>query len=109
MVNGTTTRSPTLSFLLLRADFDDFAHRLVADDVAAFHVGDDAVEDVQVGAADRAGRHLDDGVARMLDLRDRERVSQRMSFLPCQVSAFMDCSKELFDKTKRERSGLFLF
>ena len=32
-------------------------------------LGNDAVEDVQVGAADRAGRHLDDGVARMLDLR----------------------------------------
>ena len=34
IVNGTTTRSPTFSFLFSRADLDDLAHELVAEDVA---------------------------------------------------------------------------
>jgi hypothetical protein len=46
MVKGTTTLSPTLSFL--------FPHRL-----RPLHAGDHAVEDVQVGAADGTGRDLD--------------------------------------------------
>lgn len=56
-----------LQLPVLRSDLDHFAHGLVADDVTALHAGNDAVEDVQVGAADRAGGDLDDGVARMLD------------------------------------------
>jgi len=51
------------------ADFDDFAHGLMAEYVTFLHRGDHAVEDVQIGAADRACGDLDDGVATVLDLR----------------------------------------
>ena len=50
------------------ADVDDLAHRLVAHHVPFFHARHDAVEQMQVRTADRAGSHLDDGVASMLDL-----------------------------------------
>ena len=53
MVNGTTTRSPTFRLLTVAADLDDLAHELVAEDVAALHGRDEAVVEVQVGAADR--------------------------------------------------------
>ena len=70
-----TTRSPFLSLSLARAaDLDDLAHRLVAEDVAGQHGGDEVVEEVKVGAADRAARHLDDRIAGILDLRIRHRV-----------------------------------
>ena len=68
IVNGTTTRSPTFSFVIVAADLDDLAHELVAEDVAAPHRRDEAVEQVQVGAADRGERDLDDRVARVQDL-----------------------------------------
>jgi hypothetical protein len=50
------------------ADFNHFAHGLMADDVARLHLRDKAAVNMQVRAADRAGGHLDDGVLRMLDL-----------------------------------------
>ena len=68
-----------LELLVLRADLDDLAHGLVAEDVAALHLRDDAVEDVQVGAADGAGRHLDDGVARMLDFGIRHALAAHVA------------------------------
>ena len=43
---------------------------------------------MQVGAADRATRHLDDGVSRMFDLGIRN-LSQRMSLGLCQHRAFI--------------------
>src|SRR5688572_29762716 len=46
----------------------------MADDVALFHGRNDAIEQVQVRSADGAGRHLDDGVARVFDLRIHHRV-----------------------------------
>src|SRR4051812_21948620 len=46
---------------------DHFAHHLMAHDVAWFHRWYEVVEQVKVGAADRAARNLDDGIARMLD------------------------------------------
>ena len=61
-----------LELLVLGADLDHLAHELVADDVARLHAGHEAVVEVQVGAADRAAGGLDDGVARVLDRRDRE-------------------------------------
>jgi len=51
------------------ADLEHLAYRLVADHVAALHCGDDAVVEMQIRAADRACRDLDDRVARLLDLR----------------------------------------
>ena len=50
------------------ADLDDLAHHLVAHDVAGQHGGNEVVKEMKVGAADGAARHLDDGVARILDL-----------------------------------------
>jgi hypothetical protein len=41
----------------------------MAHHVAAFHARDDAAVDMQIRAADRARRHLDDGVARVFDFR----------------------------------------
>jgi hypothetical protein len=64
-----------LQRLVLGPDLDDFAHRLMAQHIALFHGGHDAVEQVQIGAADRAGGDLDDGIARVLDLRIRHRLA----------------------------------
>ncbi len=50
------------------ADLDHLAHGFMAQDVALFHARHDPVEEVEVGAADGAGRDLDDGVAIVLDL-----------------------------------------
>ncbi len=49
------------------AGLDDDAHRLVAEDVAVFHAGLVAVEEMQVRAADRRGGNLDDGVRGFLN------------------------------------------
>jgi hypothetical protein len=40
----------------------------MAEHIALFHGGHDAVEQMKVRAADRAGRHLDDRVTSVLDL-----------------------------------------
>src|SRR5690606_28835040 len=56
-----------LELLVRRADLHDLAHELVAHDVAVFHAGHEAIVEVQVRAADRAGADLDDGVARIFD------------------------------------------
>ena len=58
-----------LELPVFRPDLDHLTHELVAEDVAAHHAGDEAVEEVQVRAADRAGGHLHDGIARVLDAR----------------------------------------
>jgi hypothetical protein len=52
----------------LAAHLDDLAHGLVAHDVALFHAGHEMVVQMEVGAADRAARHLDDDVAGLFDL-----------------------------------------
>ena len=69
MVNGTTTRSPTFSLVIVVADLDHLAHGLVAHHVAGLHVRHEAAHQMQVRAADGAARDLDDGVAAILDLR----------------------------------------
>jgi hypothetical protein len=53
------------------SDIDDFPHELVAEDVAALHRRDEPVEQVQVRAAYRRQRDLDDRVARVQDRRIR--------------------------------------
>ena len=58
-----------LQVLDLRADLDDLAHELVAEDVALLHRRDEAVVEVQVRAADRRRGDPDDRVARVQDLR----------------------------------------
>jgi hypothetical protein len=79
MVKGTTTVAD-LERAVARADLDDLAHRLMTDDIAAFHPWDDAVVDMEIGAANGAGGHLDDGVARMLDLGVGHRVEAHIAF-----------------------------
>ena len=74
MVNGTTTRSPFFRFVTPLPTSSTIAHRLVAEDVALLHGRHVAVEEVQVGAADGGGGDPHDGVARVLDLRDRDGV-----------------------------------
>jgi hypothetical protein len=59
----------------LGPDLDHLAHRLVAHHVAALHAGHEAVEEVQVGAADRRARDLHDRVARVFDLGIGHRVA----------------------------------
>src|SRR5208283_5136536 len=56
-----------LELLVFLPNLDDLANGLMAKHVAALHLRHDAVVDVQVGAADRAGRDLDDRVAAVLD------------------------------------------
>ena len=46
-----------------RPDLDDLAHELVAEDVALLHRRDEAVVEVQIGAADRGRGDLHDRVA----------------------------------------------
>ena len=52
----------------------------MAENVAALHRWLIAVEQMQVGAADRAGRNLDDCVARMLNLGIRNGVDADVAF-----------------------------
>src|ERR1043165_5391157 len=48
-------------------NLDDFSHRLVAHDIALLHAWHEVVIEVQIRAADRAARHLEDRVALMFD------------------------------------------
>jgi hypothetical protein len=52
----------------------------MAEDVAALHGRLVSVEQMKVGAADRASGDLDDSVARVLDLRIRNRVHPDVAF-----------------------------
>jgi hypothetical protein len=52
----------------------DDAHRLVPEDVAWLDIWAEDLVQVQVGSADARGRHTDDRVGRMLDLRVRHIV-----------------------------------
>ena len=61
-MHETSTRSPTLTFFTPAPICVDGADRLVAEDPAVGHRGHVALEDVQVGAADRDGVDPDDGV-----------------------------------------------
>ena len=62
------------------AEFDDLAHVFMAEDITALHGRLVAVEQMEVGSADRARRDLDDGIPRMLDLRIRNRVYPNVAF-----------------------------
>ena len=88
--NGTTTRSPTRSFVAVDAgpDLDDLAHELVAHDVALLHRRHVAVEQVQVGAADRGRGDPHDRVAAVEDPGSGTSWTST-SFGPVQQLAFM--------------------
>src|SRR5690606_14642789 len=57
-----------------RADLDDLAHELVADDVAGAHPGDEPVVEMEVRATDRRRRDADDRVLWVEDRRIRHAV-----------------------------------
>lgn len=69
-----------LEFLVLRAHLDHVAHELVAHDVAGLHTRNKCIVEVEVGAADRGARDLDDGIARMLDPRIGDTVAPDILF-----------------------------
>jgi len=48
---------------------DDFAHKLMAENVAALHRRNEAVIQVQIGTADRGRGNFDDSVALTQDFR----------------------------------------
>src|SRR5215212_7421105 len=56
-----------LELLDTTAGLDDFAHELMAQDVAALHRGNETVVEMQIGPADGGGGDPDDGVARVDD------------------------------------------
>jgi len=62
----------------------------VAENVAALHRWLIAVEQVQIRAADGAGRNLDDGVPRILDLRIRNRIDANVAFsMPAECAHYI--------------------
>ena len=67
-----STRSPTSIVETAGADLGDRADALVAEDASLGDGGDVALEDVQVGAADRRGVDPDDHVRRLQDRRVRD-------------------------------------
>src|SRR5688572_32496129 len=76
---------------------DDLAHELVAEDVALEHRRDEAVVEVQVGAADRGRGDTHDGVARVDDLGIRnflDRKSTRLNSSHSQISYAVFCLKK---------------
>ena len=54
--------------LVILSDLDDFAHELVAHDVAVLHPWHEPVVKMQIGTADRAAGHLHDRITAVFDL-----------------------------------------
>ena len=80
MVNGTTTRSPRFRLVTSLPDFLNDPHEFVAKNVARFHGGDEAVEQMQIRSADRGARDFDNGVMRIQQLSG---PSTCATFQPC--------------------------
>jgi hypothetical protein len=62
------------------AKFDDLAHILMPENIAALHGGLIAVKQMKVGTTDRASGDLDDRISRMLDLGVGNRVNANVAF-----------------------------
>ena len=76
-----------LELLVFRPDLDNLAHGLMAQDVSLFHRRHDAVEQMEIRAADGAGGDLDDGISPVLDLGIRHGVAANVVFaVPSQRS-----------------------
>ena len=67
-------------FAVARPRLDDFTHRFMAKHIAVLHAGNNAVIDMQVGAADRACRYFHDCIARMLDPRIGHAFASHIAF-----------------------------
>lgn len=67
------------------SNFHHLTHHFVTHNVAWQNCRNEVVIEMQVRAADRAARHLDDDVARVLD-SGSVTSSQRMSSFPCQTA-----------------------
>ena len=72
------------------ADLDDLTHIFVAEDIALLHGRNVAIIQMQIGAADRRCRDLDDGITG-LRIFGSGTVATRTSFLPYQQRAFIIC------------------
>ena len=86
----------------LRTKLDDLAHVLMAENIAALHRRLIAVEQVQVGAADRAGGDPDDRVAGVLDLRIRNSVDADVT-LPVPTKCTHGPSSLLAEEYRKRR------
>src|SRR5215213_8016385 len=58
-----------------RPGLDDLTHHLMSHDVAGEHRGDEIVEQVKIGTADRATRDFDDCIARIFDFGIGDRIA----------------------------------
>jgi hypothetical protein len=64
----------------LGAEFDHLAHILMAQDVAVFHRRLIAVEQMEIGAADRTSCDFDDGISWVLNLWIGNRIDANVAF-----------------------------
>src|ERR1043165_1214390 len=64
-----------LQFLCVLARCDDPSHELVTHDVACFHSGDKAIEEMQVRPANGAAGYFNDSVAPLLDFGIGDRIA----------------------------------
>jgi hypothetical protein len=74
---------PDLKVFHTRTDLDNFAHVLMAKDIAAFHGRDNPAIDVQVGAAYGAGGHVNNRISAVFDLRGPQLL--RTGCRPCRA------------------------
>ena len=80
--NGERDNDTVADFqrFVVATDFNDFPHVFVAQNVALAHRRDDAIENMQVGATDRACGDLDDRVSRMLYFRVGHTLAAHVAF-----------------------------
>ena len=74
------------------ADLDDLTHIFVAEDIALLHGRNVAIIQMQIGAADRRCRDLDDGIT---GLRILDRVLWRLARRSCHTSRELSSSVSL--------------
>src|SRR5687768_18189223 len=94
-----STLFPYTTLFRSRAELGDRPDRFVAEDRARLHRGDVALEDVQVGPADRGGVDPNDHVRRLLD--DGDRKSTRLNSSHGYISYAVFCLKKINIETTR--------
>src|SRR5450759_5655224 len=94
-----------------RAGLDNGADRLMAEDGAYLHLRHVALEDMQVGTANRGRVDLDDGVGRQLDGRVGDRVPGALPgtvINECSHVDFLSCLRKDWAGVTSPISSLFL-